>query len=172
MNETWLTLIIGACALLGPLIGIQSQKFFERKQAIKQRKGDIFRTLLVSQQDKASPECVKALNLLLIDFSDANQALKNAINDYKNHLFCDEHNSMGEEAWIRLQDTKFYALLKEVAKNYDKSLIKDNELVTFNYEPKIQVDRKNQELFIRRELCEILDNKKSLSIAVTNFPPK
>jgi len=169
MNDNLQTILIYLVAFFGPIAGIQYQKYKERKQAKQQRKGDIFRTLLVSQQDKASIECVKALNLLLIDFPDANQAFKKAINDYKKHLGTEVYNSMGFEAWAKLQDTKFDALLKEVAKNYDKTLIKDEEFETFNYQPQLQVDRQIQESTIRKELSAILSNKKSLNITVTNL---
>ena len=171
MNELWQTLIIGASALLGPLVGIQTQKYFERRQSKKRRKADIFRTLLISKGDKASPECVKALNLLLLDFPDANQAFKNAINNYKNQVNTPIGLSEAEKAtWSKEIDTRFNTLLREVAENYDKSLIKDKEFESFDYYPQELTNKKDQEFFIRRELSEILSNKKSLNITVTNLP--
>jgi hypothetical protein len=172
MNELWQALIIGAFTLAGPFIGIQAQKFFERKQIIKQRKGEIFRTLLTSQKDKSSTECVKALNLLLVDFPDANQAFKNAVSDYKEHINNGvQHGTDAQRAkWDSELNNKFDKLLSEVAENYDKSLIKDKQLETFNYLPQIQADRKHQEQVIRNELSEILSGKKPLNIAVTDFP--
>ena len=175
MNDYLQTLLICFFAFMGPIVGIQIQKYIERKQAIQQRKADILRTLLTFQQDKASPECAKALNLLLVDFSDAAQTLRNAIEDYKNHLQNYPDNKEDEIAWNTWQveqNIKFDTLLKEVAENYDKSLIVDKQFKTFNYIAQRELDKKTEEQFIRKELCNILTDKKLLKIAVTNFPPE
>ena len=175
MNELWQALIIGVFTLVGPFVGIQAQKYLERKQAIQQRKADLFRILLTSQQDKSSKECAYALNLLLVDFSDANQTLIDTIEDYLNHLKTYPDNiedKSGWNTWVIQQNKKFDALLKEVAENYDKSLIKDKQFKTINYISQREVDKKYEEEIIRKELLNILTAKKPLKIAVTNFPPE
>tara|TARA_B100000767_G_scaffold258698_1_gene267695 strand:+ start:530 stop:1078 length:549 start_codon:yes stop_codon:yes gene_type:complete len=159
-------------AFLGPIMGIQLQKYLERGELKRQRKGEIFRVLLNSlnsEYGKTSEELIKALNLLLVDFSDANKVLQNAINDVKEHLLSDP-NTYPHGVWLKLRDVKFDTLLKEVAKDYDKSLVNNDKFETFFYDPNIQKSQKLQERVIREKLCEILSGNQSLNITVTNLP--
>ena len=113
--------------------------------------------------------------MLLVDFSDANQTLIDTIEDYLNHLktYPDSiEDKSGWNTWVIQQNKKFDALLKEVAENYDKSLIKDKQFKTINYISQREVDKKYEEEIIRKELLNILTAKKPLKIAVTNFPPE
>ena len=61
----WLVI---AAVIVGPILAVQIQKFIENRKAIKDRKMQIFRTLMATRATPLAPLHVEALNMIDIEF--------------------------------------------------------------------------------------------------------
>jgi hypothetical protein len=153
---------IGA-VLLSPVIAIQVEKFIERRRQDKQRKIDIFKTLMASRGSILSFEHVAALNRIDLEFTNDNKYKKviDAWKEYFDHLNIkfetDEQFAVWNAQSIELLSNLLFEMGNSLKYNFNKSLIKRNV-----YAPKghVKIDNENNE--IRRLLMEVLSGESPL----------
>lgn len=61
----WLVII---AIIIAPILAVQIQKFIENRKVIKERKMQVFRTLMATRATSLSPLHVEALNMIDIEF--------------------------------------------------------------------------------------------------------
>jgi len=69
----WVTVI---ALVLGPILGVMIAFFLERQGRERERKDDIFRTLMAYRYETHNPEFIKALNLVVPLFRDNKTVLE------------------------------------------------------------------------------------------------
>lgn len=86
MNSNFVMEILVFCAILGgPFLGIWAQGRLEAKRQAKDRKLDVFKTLMATRATPLSQEHVHALNRIDIEFRDSKK-VRNAWNILLNHF--------------------------------------------------------------------------------------
>ena len=104
--KDWITIV---ALFLGPILAIQVQKLIEAKKEKRDRRFDIFKTLMATRAERLSTEHVQALNLIDIEFygkirwgtrfqTEREKAVTNAWKNYNDHL---NHTQGGEDWWTR-----------------------------------------------------------------------
>ena len=168
----WLTII---AVLAGPVLAVQAQKFIERRGAKKQRKIQIFKTLMGTRGTVLSPLHVEALNLIDVEFTDRNSTDRRVLNAwalYRDHLARktdDRYDPQSVSAWFDKSQELLTRLLYEMGQalgyQFDEVHIKRGA-----YVPQAHFFIEEEQNFIRRELVRILKGETAFPMKVTDFP--
>ncbi|MFQ6081945.1 MAG: DUF6680 family protein [Candidatus Aminicenantia bacterium] len=115
-------LIIGAI-LIGPILAVQIQKFIESRKEKKNRKMQIFKTLMATRANPLSALHVEALNMIDIEFYD-NKEIKEAwkllLNNFANYP--KDANAPDYQTKLDLCSQKSTELLADLLSKMAKSL--------------------------------------------------
>ena len=184
----WETYIIGGLTILallvGPFIGIYTQKWIETKKEHRSKQLDIFRVLLGERHSNFSAKYIRALNLIPIDFSDKKKKEKPVIIASKtllNHLVnLPEKKDYKNEAEYRnaeqISDEKEYEyrveLLFEISKCLGYSFEKvDIKGAAYNSTADEDEER-DEKKAIREGLIFLLAGSLPLNVNIENLPKK
>ncbi|MDA9469637.1 DUF6680 family protein [Bradyrhizobium sp. CCBAU 53415] len=163
--------------LVGPILAVQTQKFIERAGDRKKRREAIFVALMANRATRISPEFVKALNLIDIEF------LPGRISAAKDRKVIDAwHEFLGElthgagpgadqaaiAAWNQRCEDKVVDLLAAMSTALGFSLTRE-QLRRGIYHPQGAVEREQAQLEILHGLRRLL-NGSSIPMAVKEFP--
>ena len=146
--EIWLGLATVLAVLLGPLIGIQLEKWLEERRERKRRKIAIFRELMVTRASRLSPRHVEALNGVQLEFSADDQAERRVVEAWKsyiNHL--GQVNPPNMELWDGEAMTLLVELIHTMGEFLGYSIGKD-AIRREAYAPRVyqEIERENAEL--------------------------
>ena len=160
---------IGFATLLGPVLAVQAQKWVERLHEQKNRQEWIFRTLMTTRMYRVSPEHVRALNMITLDFRGNKNKVNQAWKVYLDHLNSLQLSPSNESlaTWASRGDELFNALLVEMAKylRYDFGQV---ELRREIYSPLAHGEQEQVQLLIQKRLADILAGKDALPVKVTS----
>ncbi len=158
-----LTIIV---VLLSPLIAVQAEKFIERTRSRKNRKVEIFKTLMATRGSRLSIEHVTALNQIDLEFY-GNKKYKKVLYAWKEYFdqLCVKFNPEKEEefkAWNDKAEELLANLLYEMGLplgfSFDKVTIKRNA-----YSPTGHTKADNENQQIRQLLIKILNGENSIT---------
>ncbi len=159
--------------LLSPLLAVQAEKFIERTRNKKNRKVQIFKTLMATRGSKLSIEHVTALNQIDLEFYGnrkffyENKKYKKVLNAWKEYFdqLRVEFNLEIEsefKAWNEKTEDFLANLLFEMGESlgysFDKVTIKRNA-----YTPKGHLKVEYEEQQVRSLLIKILNGESSIS---------
>lgn len=167
----WLVIV---AMIIAPILAVQVQKFIENRKKIKERKMQIFRSLMATRATPLSPLHVEALNMIDIAFyKDKNivEAWKLLLDNFA-HYPKDPKDSSYQTKLAASADKSnelLTGLLYEMAKslNYDFDKV---HLKRGAYIPKGQAELELEQTVIRRGLVELLLGKKSIPVKITENP--
>ncbi|WP_372841713.1 DUF6680 family protein [Phaeovulum sp.] len=164
----WSIAIVFA-TLAGPVLAVQAQKLLERERAIKERRLNIFRTLMATRAAMLSPGYVEALNAVPVEFYGSGKKLK-AINDAWK-LYLDHHTIEGPatDAWAQKRLDLFQDLLHLVSQFLGYSFSKA-QLARDIYSPRAHGDLENEQTIIRKGLVSLFKGEMVVPLAVKEFP--
>ena len=164
----WLTVV---AIIIGPILAVQTQKFIERRGAERQRKLQIFKSLMATRGAVLSPVHVEALNLIDVEFSQKKSGDKRVLNSwalYRDHLTggvdegrAAEWNEKAREYLTRL----LYEMGQSLGYGFDEVHIKRGA-----YVPQAHGFMEEEQNFIRREFVRILKGEAAFPMKVTDFP--
>lgn len=168
MNLTSILTIVAIA--LGPVIAVQVQKFFERTRDNKNRKLQIFKSLMATRGSVLSAVHVEALNRIDLEFSD-NKKYKKVIEAWKEY-FDNLGNRVDKDdklaIWSARNDELLANLLYDMGISlgfsFDKVLIKRNI-----YSPQGHATIENENNLIRRGLIDLFNDEIKLPISLTNL---
>jgi len=155
--------------LSSPLITLLIGKKLEDYKENKQRRLDIFKTLLATRGDVGSLEHVKALNMLDVEFNDV-QNVKHAWNYYRGHLNSraqeylnneGELNSLWQDKRVDLLTDLLYQMAQYFKYDFDKNIIR-----TGAYYPKLHGDLVGLELNTKYNLNRVLMGGQSINVRI------
>lgn len=173
----WLTII---AIIAGPCVGVYLTRCLDDYKDKKQRRIDIFRTLMRTRGVRLSYDHVGALNLVEVEFADK----KDVIDAWKAYL-----TELGvpyptnDESGVLVKQQKTNKLLTRLIDEIAKALkfqIEQLDILETNYTPQGWLDDEAQQRYLRTLLISLLSGNNPLPIAVrdkldTNsspFPPR
>ena len=158
--------------LTAPIIALQIQKYIEDRKEIRERKMQIFRTLMATRATRLDVKHIEALNMIDIEFfknKKITEAWKLLLDNFANYP--QNPNEKNYESKIsscaEKSDGLFVDLLSEMAKSldykFDKVQLKRNI-----YIPKGQANIIMNQEFMRHAFVEVLSGKRSIPIEISN----
>ena len=100
-----------AATLIGPILAIQAQKWIERWTEKRNRKLDLFKTLMATRAYRLSHAHVEALNMIEIEFYDCRNSKGKKVMEswrsYFDNLADSDLQKNDHKTWLSQQDNKF-----------------------------------------------------------------
>lgn len=164
--------------LAGPVLAVQTQKFIERAGDRKRRRQAVFIALMANRATRISPEFVKALNLIDIEFLPGRfgGAKDRKVLDAWHELFGEltHGTTLGADqtsinAWNQRCDDKVVELLAAMSSALDYTLTREH-LRRGMYHPQGAVEREQAQLEILHGLRTLLKGQASIPMAIKEFP--
>jgi hypothetical protein len=159
----WLTII---AMILGPLVAVQVTRYLDTRQEIRDRKLQIFKTLMATRGYAVSWEHVGALNRIDLEFQGENEGEKAVIDAWKAYLDHLHRKDLSLEIWGDKRVDLFSELLHKMSQvlgyKFDKTHIKNS-----SYSPTAHGNLDLELQVIRTQLIEMLDGKRPLPVSVS-----
>lgn len=149
--------------ILGPILAVQAQRIVDLHRERRKAKDNIFRTLMATRGTRLSPEHVRALNMVELEFEDKrSKPVREAWRAYNNHL----NTRMADDAlWSNKMVDLLVDMLYEMKKylkypDFDKTQIR-----TSWYAPVAHNTLEEENTAIRGSLIKVLKGESALVIA-------
>ena len=167
MTNTRLLVEIGTliALVLGPAIGVYLTRRIDSKRVSRERKLDIFRTLMRTRNLSLNYEHVGALNLVEVEFA-RNTKVVNAWKSYLENLGKAippyEQKDLYDE-FIRKREALLTKLVHEIARDVG-ICIEQLDILQGNYVPQGWIDDESEQRLVRQGLIDVLYGRRSLPI--------
>ena len=168
--------VMVVAVLIGPILAVQAQKFVEKIRDKRDRRLQIFKSLMSTRAERVSREHVQSLNLIDIEFygrlifgirlqTQKEKAVTNAWKNYNAHLNDKTYPTIDD--WYRDGDGLFTKMLYEMSQalGYDFDEV---QLKRDAYKPEAHVNLENAQLAVLDGLAKALNNQNSLSVNVVS----
>ena len=168
--------VMVVAVLIGPILAVQAQKFVEKIRDKRDRRLQIFKSLMSTRAERVSREHVQSLNLIDIEFygrlifgirlqTQKEKAVTNAWKNYNEHLNYKTYPTIDD--WYRDGDGLFTKMLYEMSQalGYDFDEV---QLKRDAYKPEAHVNLENAQLAVLDGLAKALNNQNSLSVNVVS----
>ncbi len=163
MTITDLVMIIAV--LLGPIIAVQLTRYLDDKREIRDRKLQVFKTLMATRAYTTSWDHVVALNRIDLEFDRSNRKEKAVIDAWKEYLDHLNAKEIPAEQWVFKRVDLLVEMLHKMAQvlryDFDKTHIKNS-----SYAPVAHGTLEEQQEALRKGVIELLDGKRKLPIRV------
>ncbi len=110
-----MSILIILAILLAPLAAIQVSTILEERRDARRRRLDIFKVLMANRASPDSPENVKALNMIDVEFYGKDEGSKEVIFEWKAFLEHLTDESLDDDEWERKKADLFNQLLYTMA---------------------------------------------------------
>ena len=164
----WLMIV---AVLLAPLVAVQVQKILERYREDRERKLNVFKTLMATRAATISAQHVQALNTIDLEFQGKKyKAVTDSWKTYLDHLFhYPKEDDKQQTVWAERRIDLLAKLLMEMGKSLDYSFDEVHvRRAIYAPEAHAQLDKENS--LIRRGLVTLLHGDAHLKMDVTSFP--
>lgn len=165
--QDWLMIL---SVLAGPIIAVQLTRFVDSKKEQRDRKLQIFKTLMATRAYTVSPQHVEALNRIDLEFSNKHKKERNVVYAWKEYLDLLGDTDMPRDQWGTKRVELLVELLHSMAHvlnyEFDKTHIKNSA-----YAPVAHGDIEAQQTAVRMGVIKILEGKCELPMYVTNLHP-
>lgn len=167
MNEILMILAV----LVAPLVAVQVQRWIEDYRRESERKEWIFKTLMATRAEGLSRDHVNALNMIDIEYYKDRKGTRvvEKWKEYLDQLGSFPRSNVTDEnvkQWSVRRDDIFTDMLYEMAVRlgykFDKVTLRKGV-----YSPQAFSDLELEQKLIRKGLCDILSEDKSIPIRVT-----
>lgn len=153
----------------GPIVAVQLTKFLDSKAAAKQRKLDIFKTLMATRSYSTHWDHVMTLNRIDLEFSGKNKKEKDVVEAWKAYLDLLGDKSIPVDQWGPKRVDLLVELLHKMSivldYSFDKTHIKNS-----SYSPVAHGNIEADQIAIRQGLVDVLAGKKNIPMKITNWP--
>lgn len=158
-----------AAVLLGPIIAVQLTRYLDDKKEERERKLQVFKTLMATRAYVVSWDHVGALNRIDLEFDKNIPNEKAVIEAWKAYLDLLGDRVMSPELWNTKRVDLLVELLHKMAQvlnyDFDKTHIKNS-----SYAPAVHGNIEDEQRDIRKGVIELLQGKRSLPMAVVSLP--
>jgi len=155
--------------LLAPLLAVQASAVVDRIRARRDRRIDVFRTLIRTRLQRLSAPHVDALNLIDIEFAGVWPKLRSVRDSWHSYFDWLNQRPPATEAWEIERGTRFVELLSvmghAVGYKLDRATI---ERITYSPEYHGSVEREGNE--IRVGLANVLAGRAAIPMALVSVP--
>ncbi len=172
-------IVVVFAIIVGPILAIQVQKLIERVTQRKNAKEAIFKVLMSTRGIPLSPEHVRALNMIDIEFYGNNKKNKKVIAAWRLYLDVLANSPQDFEApdyktkldaWTNKSSDVFTDMLFEMTTalgyKFDKVLLKRG-----SYTPTYYGETELDQHIIRKGVADLFLGLKSIPIHVVKTPP-
>lgn len=155
--------------LLGPIIAVQLTRYLDNKKEKRERKLQVFKTLMATRAYTISWDHVVALNRIDLEFNKDDNNEKAVIEAWKAYLdlLCDK--SILPDQWNIKRTELFVELLHKMAQvldyDFDKTHIKNS-----SYSPAAHGNTEAELKALRVGLIEMLEGKRPIPMTIVNWP--
>lgn len=150
--------------ILGPSLAVWVTRWLDDRRFKRQRKMDIFRTLMSTRSTPLDVYHVSALNLIEIDFND-NQKVVDAWKNYLKSLESWPQEDMQKQEKIKECEKLRGKLIQLIAKDL-KIDIEPFGVLDDNYVPQGWIDDYNVKKWIDHELLNILQGNRPIRVTL------
>ncbi len=155
--------------LIGPIIAVRLTRYLDNKKEIRERKLNIFKTLMATRSYTVSWDHVLTLNRIDLEFDTNNKKEKAVIEAWKAYLDLLGNKEMPPEQWATRRVDLLVDLLHTMAKDldydFDKTHIKNS-----SYSPMAHGEIEDFQKALRKGVIDLLDGKKAIPMQITNWP--
>jgi len=155
--------------LLGPIIAVQLTRYLDNKKEERERKLQVFKTLMATRAHTVSWDHVVALNRIDLEFDKDNKTEKAVIEAWKAYLDLLGDKSLAPEQWAVKRVDLLVELLHKMAQvldyDFDKTHIKNS-----SYSPVAHGNIENEQQALRAGLIQVLEGKRPIPMSVVNWP--
>ena len=154
---------------LGPIVAVQMTKYLDANKEKRQRKLDIFKTLMSTRSYATSWDHVIALNRIDLEFEVSHQKGKAVVEAWKQYLDLLGDKTISGDQWGVKRLELLVELLHKMALvldyDFDKTHIKNS-----SYFPEAHENMENQQAKIREGIIDIIEGKLYIPMNITNWP--
>jgi hypothetical protein len=158
----WLTII---AIVIGPLVAVQLTRWLDQKKEIRERKLDIFKTLMATRAYTISPAHVEALNRIDLEFLASSKRDKPVVDAWKAYLDLLGNRQIPPEQWgIRRVDLLvdlLHAMGKALDYDFDKTNIKNA-----TYSPTAHGRIETEQEQLRQSAIKLLSGETPLQVSI------
>lgn len=168
--EDWITI---SAIIIGPILAVQAQKLIEAIRFKKQRRLNLFHTIMSTRATRVSNEHVAALNMIDIEFYGFNifgmkfqtpsqKSVTNAWKNYHDHLnlqCAKEQLPMWQERGDQLFTTLLYNMSNSLGYKFGEVQLKRDY-----YSPIAHGNLEQDQQLLRKALLELMAGTRALSI--------
>ena len=166
----WITI---SAIIIGPILAVQAQKILEAIRYKKQKRLNLFHTLMSTRATRVSNEHVSALNMIDIEFygrrifgtkfqTPSERSVTNAWKNYNDHLgiqYSPEQFAIWVERGDQLFTTLLYKISNSLGYNFDEVQLKRD-----CYRPAAHGNLEEDQYKLRKALLEVLAGTRPLPI--------
>ena len=163
----WLIIL---AVFLGPVVAVRLTRYLDEQREIRERKVQIFKTLMATRSYTVSWAHVEALNKIDLEFDKDVAKEKEVIEmwkEYLDHLY--NITGMPIDQWDHRRIELLVDLLHKMARvldyDFDKTHIKNS-----SYSPVAHGQEENENKALRLGLIQILEGKRSIPVHIMNSP--
>lgn len=160
-TTAWLTIL---AIFLGPIVAVQLTRYLDEKREIRNRKLNIFKTLMATRAYTVSWNHVEALNRIDLEFSKQKPNERKVLDAWKAYLDLLGDKALPPDQWTVKRVDLLVDLLQSMALvlkyDFDKTQIKNSA-----YAPKAHGDIEAEQNALRRLSLELLEGKRAIPIA-------
>jgi len=158
-----------SAVLLGPIIAVQLTRYLDNKKEERERKLQVFKTLMATRAYTISWDHVVALNRIDLEFEKNNKNEKAVIEAWKAYLDLLGDKNIPPEQWGVKRIDLLVELLHRMAQvldyDFDKTHIKNS-----SYSPVAHGNIEDEQKALRAALIQVLEGHRSIPMAVVNWP--
>lgn len=144
---------------LGPIVAVQLTRFLDERREIRERKLNVFKTLMATRAYSVSWNHVEALNRIDLEFTKERQVL----DAWKAYLDLLSNKTLSPEQWTVRRVDLLVELLQSMALvlkyDFDKTHIKNSA-----YSPQAHGDIEAQLATLRRYALELLEGIRAIRV--------
>jgi len=182
MLQMWMGIVTVFAVIAGPILALYVQSWVNLNRERRDRKIGTFKTLMATRAARLTPEHVRALNMIDVEFNRKNRFFHRetkedkevirAWNLYRDHLNsppADPKMQVQWETWNSRVIELFVSLLHKMATcldyDFDEVLIRKGI-----YSPEAFEDLERDQHIIRKALVQVLTGQSALKMDVASFP--
>ena len=153
----------------GPIVAVQLTRYLDSKKEKRQRKLDIFKTLMSTRSYTLSWDHVMTLNRIDLEFGLSHPKEKAVVEVWKQYLDLLGDKTITGEQWgtkrIELLVELLYKMALVLDYDFDKTHIKNS-----SYSPMAHGNIETQQERIREGIIGILEGDRALPMNINNWP--
>ncbi len=167
--DLYLGIAVVIATVLGPVLAVFVTRYVDSRRQIRERRLEIFRSLMATRRAPLAADKVKALNMVEIDFYGVS-SVQEAHRDVMAHINTRQSPDQLEE-WNDRHRKLITKLLSEMAKVLDYQL-QQLDVLEGGYYPQWFADIESEQQEVRRALIQTLSGNRPLIVSSTAPTPR
>ncbi len=156
-----------AAIFFGPIVAVRVSRYLDDQKEKRERKVNIFKTLMATRAYTVSWAHVEALNKIDLEFNESSE--KEVFEAWKAYLDLLNTTNIPEDQWTTKRVDLLVDLLYKMACVLDYDFGKIDIKNSF-YAPRAHGETEEEQDRLRKGIIEVLSGKRSINMSITNWP--